>query len=390
MNKNIPYGRQDITQDDVDAVVAVLNSEFLTQGPAIPKFELLVAAKVNVKHAIAVNSATSALHIACLALELGKGDLLWTVTNTFAASANCALYCGADVDFVDIDPVSWNMSVEKLEQKLIQAKKDNRLPKIVIPVHFSGQPTDQEAIWELSKTYGFKIIEDASHAIGASRNGEIVGSCKWSHITIFSFHPVKIITTCEGGMALTNDDALAESLAMLRSHGITRDPKKFLFAETVPDAWYYEQQMLGFNYRITDIQATLGISQLHRLDEYLAQRNNIAEKYNNELGELPLQLPAVQPGNRSAFHLYVVRLQNKDAARHREVFRKLREMGIGVNLHYIPVHLHPYYRELGFSKGQFPVSEAYAQSAISIPMYPTLTEEDRHIVVNSIKQILGK
>ena len=390
MNKYIPYGRQDITQDDVDAVVAVLKSEFLTQGPAIPKFEQLVAAKVTVKHAIAFNSATSALHIACLALELGKGDLLWTVTNTFAASANCALYCGADVDFVDIDSVSWNMSVEKLEQKLIQAKKDNSLPKIVIPVHFSGQPTDQEAIWELSKTYGFKIIEDASHAIGASRNGEIVGSCKWSHITIFSFHPVKIITTCEGGMALTNDDALAESLAMLRSHGITRDPKKFLFAEAVPDAWYYEQQMLGFNYRITDIQATLGISQLHRLDEYLAQRNKIAEKYNNELGELPLQLPAIQPGNRSAFHLYVIRLLNKDAATHREVFHKLREMGIGVNLHYIPVHLHPYYRELGFSKGQFPVSEAYAQSAISIPMYPTLTEEDRHTVVNSIKQILGK
>ena len=260
----------------------------------------------------------------------------------------------------------------------------------MIPVHFSGQPTDQEAIWELSKTFGFKIIEDASHAIGASRNGEIVGSCKWSHITIFSFHPVKIITTCEGGMALTNDDALADLLALLRSHGITRDPKKFLFAETVPDAWYYEQQILGFNYRITDIQATLGISQLNRLDEYVTQRNSIAEKYNKELSELPLQLPTIQTGNCSAFHLYVIRLMGKDAATHRDVFHKLRGMGIGVNMHYIPVHLHPYYRELGFTKGQFPVSEAYAQSAISIPMYPTLTDEDRHKVVNSIKQILQK
>jgi UDP-4-amino-4,6-dideoxy-N-acetyl-beta-L-altrosamine transaminase len=386
----ISYGRQDITEADIEAVVRALRSDFLTQGPAVPAFEQAVASEVHVKYAIAVNSATSALHIACMALEMGVGDLLWTVPNTFVASANCARYCGADVDFVDIDPATWNMDVKKLEEKLVVARQHGRLPKVVVPVHFAGQPTDQEKIWDLSVEYGFKVLEDASHAIGARHNGEPVGSCRWSHITIFSFHPVKIITTCEGGMLLTNDDKLAESLAMLRSHGITRDPQKFLFAEKAPDAWYYEQQMLGFNYRITDIQATLGISQLHRLYDYVDQRNLIAEKYNNELSALPLQLPTIQPGNRSAFHLYVIRLLDSDASMHRIVFHKLREMGIGVNLHYIPVHLHPYYRELGFSKGQFPISEAYAQSAISIPMYPTLTEADRNKVVNSIKVILGK
>lgn len=391
----IPYGHQDVTPADIDAVVEVLHSDFLTQGPSVPRFEQAVAARASARHAIAVNSATSALHIACLALELGPGDRLWTVPNTFVASANCGRYCGADVDFVDIDPLTWNLSLPRLREKLVEAKRAGRLPKIVVPVHFAGQPTEQEAIWELAQEYGFKVLEDASHAIGASRNGEPVGSCRWSDITVFSFHPVKIITTGEGGMALTNDSALAERMAMLRSHGITRDPARFQGQGDEPEnaptsaPWYYEQQMLGFNYRMTDIQATLGTSQLGRLDAYIERRNALALRYDLALKDLPLQLPAVQPENRSAFHLYVVRLKrNATTKTHQQIFEELRLHGIGVNLHYMPVHLQPYYRERGFMQGQYPEAEIHGNSAITLPLYPTLTDEQQDQVVAALKKVL--
>lgn len=385
----IPYGRQDISEADVQAVVDVLRSDFLTQGPAVPQFEQAVASRMNAKHAIAINSATSALHIACLALDLGPGDRLWTVPNTFVASANCGRYCGAEVDFVDIDPHTWNLSVPRLGAKLAHAKKDGCLPKVVVPVHFAGQPTEQEAIYQLAQEYGFRVLEDASHAIGASRNGEPVGSCRWSDITVFSFHPVKIITTGEGGMALTNDDAIAERMAMLRTHGITREPSRFVHASLGP--WYYEQQTLGFNYRMTDIQAALGTSQLARLGSYIEQRNALAHRYDCELKCMPLQLPTVQAENRSAFHLYVVRLKpNATDKAHRQVFDSLRQRGIGVNLHYMPVHLQPYYRDLGFAPGQYPEAEAHGKEAITLPMYSALTDQQQDQVVDSLYQLLGR
>lgn len=395
----IPYGRQDIIQSDIDAVVDVLRSEFVTQGPVVPRFEQAVASRVKANHAVAVNSGTSALHIACLGLRLGSGDLLWTVPNTFVASANCARYCGADVDFVDIDPDTWNLSVPRLREKLALAKKENLLPKVLVPVHFAGQPTEQEAIWELSEEFGFKVLEDASHAIGASRNGEPVGSCRWSHVTVFSFHPVKVITSGEGGMALTNDDEIAERMIMFRSHGITRDATRVRGDVQVNEysdateysfpAWYYEQQMLGFNYRMTDIHAALGLNQLARLEEYIEKRNVLAERYNVAFKGLSLLLPGVQSGNRSAFHLYVVRLtSDATVEKHREVFDYLREMGIGVNLHYFPVHLQPYYRELGFSPGQFPEAEAYGRTAITLPLFPLLTESMQKQVVDCVETAL--
>ncbi len=384
----IPYGRQDILQADIDAVVEVLRSDFLTQGPMVPRFEQAIAKGVNVKNAIAVNSATSALHIACLALQLGKDDLLWTVPNTFVASANCGRYCGADVDFVDIDPDTWNMSVPGLREKLERARKNGRLPNVVVPVHFAGQPTDQEEIWSLSLEYGFKVLEDASHSIGASRNDEPVGSCRWSDITIFSFHPVKIITSGEGGMALTNDEALARRMSMLRSHGVTRDPALLPNGDEAAK-WYYEQQMLGFNYRMTDLHAALGLSQFSRVSAYVERRNDLARRYDTGLKDLPLQLPTVREGNRSAFHLYVVRLDRGTSAEdHRQVFDGLRQAGIGVNLHYIPVHLQPYYRELGFSAGQFPEAEAHGQLAITLPLYPTLTDQQQDDVIRTLRDIL--
>lgn len=391
----IPYGRQDVTQADIDAVVNVLRSDFLTQGPAVPAFEQAVAALVGARYSLAVSNATAALHIACLALELAPGDRLWTVPNTFVASANCGLYCGAEVDFVDIDPLTWNLSVPKLREKLVQAKKDGRLPRVVVPVHFSGQPTEQEQIWELAKEYNFRVLEDASHAIGASRNGEPVGSCRWSDITVFSFHPVKIITTGEGGMALTNDVELAERMAMLRSHGITRDPARFGAhsqgpkPDSTPPPWWYEQQMLGYNYRMTDIHAALGANQLQRLSSYIERRNVLAARYDASLQGLPLQLPTVHPENRSAFHLYVVRLQPGTGKAHRQVFDELRQQGIGVNLHYMPVHLQPYYTDLGFAAGQYPEAEAHGGSAITLPLYSALTNQQQDRVVESLHQILG-
>ncbi|MDP1949176.1 MAG: UDP-4-amino-4,6-dideoxy-N-acetyl-beta-L-altrosamine transaminase [Nitrospirota bacterium] len=383
----IPYGRQDISESDIQAVVDVLHSDFLTQGPAVPAFEKAVAAYCRAQYAVAVNSATSALHIACLALGVGPGDWVWTSPNTFVASANCALYCGGKVDFVDIDPHTWNMSVPALRKKLDRAKNDGCLPKVLVPVHFSGQPTEQEAIWDLATEYGFRVLEDGAHAIGASRNGEPVGSCRWSHITVFSFHPVKIITTGEGGMALTNDDTLSERMATLRSHGITRDPSRM---RREPDGpWYYEQLELGYNYRMTDLQAALGVSQLVRLDGFVERRNVLARRYDGLLASLPLQLPSVVPGNRSAFHLYAVRLRGGAARRtQRDVFEALRHRGIGVNLHYMPVHLQPYYRDLGFGPGLCPEAERYGMEAISLPLYPGLSEAQQDEVVGALREVL--
>ena len=383
----IPYGHQSVSEDDIAAVVEVLRSDFLTQGPAVPAFEDAVAARVGADHAVATNSGTSALHIACLALGLGPGDWSWTVPNTFVASANCGRYCGADVDFVDIDPLTSNMSVSSLEEKLVRARKDDRLPKVVIPVHFAGQPTEQETIWDLAQEYGFKVLEDASHAIGGSRNGEPVGSCRWSDISVFSFHPVKIITSGEGGMALTNDAELARRLSMLRSHGITRDPVKLNRASE--GIWYYEQQKHGFNFRMTDIQAALGLSQLERLSHFVERRNTLAKRYDRALGGLPLQLPTIRPENRSAFHLYVVRLRPDAAPRAQgHVFNELRRRDIWVQLHYLPVHLQPFYRDLGFAPGQYPQAEAHGESAISLPLYPSLTEAQQDEVVAALKAIL--
>lgn len=386
----IPYGRQEITQADIDAVLAVLRSDYLTQGPAVGTFERLLADQVGAAHAVAVNSATSALHIACLALGVGPDDWVWTVPNTFVASANCARYCGARVDFVDIDPETWNISVTALREKLTAARAEGRLPKVLVPVHFAGQPTEQEEIWELSRDFGFQVLEDASHAIGASRNGEPVGSCRWSHITVFSFHPVKIITTAEGGAALTNDPDLADRMRLLRTHGITRDRARFtdLADEGLanPPAWYYEQLVLGFNYRLTDIQAALGSTQLARLAGYVGRRNELADRYSRALRSLPLQLPTVRLGNVSAYHLYVVRLKS-DARKHRRVHEELRRAGVGVNLHYIPVHLQPYYRALGFAEGQFPEAEAHGRSAITLPLFPALTTDEQDRVITTLTRL---
>jgi UDP-4-amino-4,6-dideoxy-N-acetyl-beta-L-altrosamine transaminase len=384
----IPYGRQDVTDADIEAAVQVLRSDFLTQGPAVPRFEEAVCRCVRSKHAVAVNSATSALHIACAALGLGPGDWLWTVPNTFVASANCGLYCGARVDFVDIDPLTWNISTLRLKNKLIEAKKVGKLPKIVVPVHFAGHPPEQQQIWNLAQEFGFKILEDASHAIGASRNGEAVGNCRWSDITVFSFHPVKIITSGEGGMALTNDEELANRMEMLRSHGITRKPGRFL--EKSAASWHYEQQLLGFNYRMTDIQAAIGLSQLQRLPQYVDRRNSLARRYDGGLRHLPLQLPVVQPGARSAFHLYVVRVRPEWAGMQRaRIIDDLRSRGIGVNVHYMPVHLHPYYKNKGFASGQYPESEAYGQTAITLPLYPRMTDENHDQVLSAVAAALG-
>ena len=383
----IPYGRQDITQADIDAVAAVLRSDFITQGPTIPQFEQVVTARTGAAHGIAANSATSALHIACAALGLGPGDLLWTVPNTFVASANCGRYCGADVDFVDIDPDTWNLSVPALRDKLAAARRAGRLPNVLVPVHFAGQPTEQEAIWDLAQEFGFKILEDASHSIGASRNVEPVGSCRWSHVTVFSFHPVKIVTTAEGGMALTNDAELAERMRMLRTHGVTRAASRLTRAD--PPSWYYEQQLLGFNYRMTDVHAALGISQLARLSAHVERRNALARRYDATLSGLPLQLPRVLPGNRSAFHLYVVRLRQADADRHRRVFDALRRAGIGVNLHYYPVHLQPYYRALGFAEGRCPEAESYGREAITLPLYFALREAEQDAVIEALGRTLA-
>ncbi|GGK09179.1 UDP-4-amino-4,6-dideoxy-N-acetyl-beta-L-altrosamine transaminase [Pseudomonas matsuisoli] len=383
----IPYGRQDITQADIDAVVQVLQSDYLTQGPMVPRFERMVAEHVGAQHALAVNSATSALHIACLALGVGAGDWLWTTPVTFVASANCALYCGAKVDFVDIDPRTYNLCPKALAAKLEQAEKVGRLPKVVVPVHLCGQPCDMQAIHALATRYGFKVIEDASHAIGGKYRGEFIGNGRNSDITVFSFHPVKIITTAEGGMALTNSAELAERMALLRSHGVTRDPS--LMTHQADGPWYYQQIDLGFNYRMTELQAALGISQMTRLDSYIARRHELAHRYEEKLDGLPLQTPWQHPDSYSGLHLYVIRLRLELLDKtHRQVFELLREKGIGVNLHYIPIHTQPYYQKLGFNAGDFPMAEQYYGEAISLPMFQTMSEQQQDLVIAALGEAL--
>lgn len=383
----IPYGRQDITQADIDAVVAVLRSDFLTQGPQVPRFEQALAEHVGASHALAVNSATSALHIACLALDLGPGDWLWTTPITFVASANCALYCGAQVDFVDIDPRTYNMCPKALEEKLIASVVTGKLPKVVVPVHLCGQSCDMAAIHELGRKYGFSIIEDASHAVGGRYKGDYIGCGRYSDITVFSFHPVKIITTAEGGMVLTNSDERVRKMALLRSHGITRDVEQMTHA---PDgAWYYQQIDLGFNYRMTELQAALGLSQLQRLDAYVARRHELAGRYDQLLGGLPLTTPWQHPDSYSGLHLYVVRLKLHECNKtHRQVFDAMRELGIGVNLHYIPVHTQRYYERMGFKVGDFPQAERYYAEAISLPMFQSLTDSQQDQVVSALHHVL--
>lgn len=389
MNPVIPYGRQSINEKDIQAVVDVLRSDYLTQGPAIPAFEEQVGRYCQAKHVLAVNSATSGLHIACLALGVGEGDIVWTNAITFAASSNCALYCGAEVDFVDVDPRTFNLDLKALESKLTQAKSGNKLPKVLVAVHMCGQPNRMQELRQITDQFGVKIIEDASHAIGSRYKDIPTGSCQFSDVVIFSFHPVKIITTGEGGMVLTNNDKWAEKMRLLRTHGITRDLA--LMESPNKAGWYYEQVDLGFNYRMTDIQAALGISQFGRIDEFLQARHRIADRYDELLKSLPLTTPKRDPESYSAFHLYVIRVKLKEIQSSRdEVFAGLRERGIGVNMHYIPVYLHPYYKKLGFKPGHCPEAEAYYSDAISIPMYASLKEEEQDRVVQALREVLSR
>jgi UDP-4-amino-4,6-dideoxy-N-acetyl-beta-L-altrosamine transaminase len=377
----IPYGKQDITKSDIDLVVKTLKSDFITQGPKVPEFENYVKTYCGATFAVAVNSATSALHIACLSLGLTKGDFLWTTPITFVASANCGLYCGAQVDFVDIDPLTYNLSVKALEEKLVDAEKNGKLPKVVVPVHFSGQSCDMKEIYDLSQQYGFSIIEDASHAIGGRyRNGSI-GNCKYSDITIFSFHPVKIITTGEGGMALTNSELLSDRMKLLCSHGITKDPNKMNNSQDGP--WYHQQIDLGFNYRMSDIHAALGISQLKRLNQYVLSRHEIANRYNSALEDFDVKLPYQHSYNYSSFHLYVVRLNGSNSKLKRlNLFKKFNDHGIGVNLHYIPIYKQPYYQNLNIEYDSFPESELYYEEAITLPIFPNLHQDQQQRIID--------
>lgn len=383
----IPYGKQEITTQDIEAVIDVLKSDFLTQGPQVPAFEKSLMDFTGANHALAVNSATSALHISCLALGLGEGDLLWTTPITFVASSNCGLYCGAEVDFVDIDESTYNLCPIKLEEKLIEAKAQDKLPKVLVAVHLCGQPCDMKAISKLAKEYNFKVIEDASHAIGGSYYDTSIGACEYSDITVFSFHPVKIVTTAEGGAALTNDQQLATKMNLFRSHGVTRDPD--LMVGEFDGGWYYQQVELGYNYRMTELQAALGVSQMTRLSEFVAARHVLANRYNEKLTALPITLPYQLPETYSGLHLYVIRLQlDKITKTHKQVFDELRENGIGVNLHYIPVHTQPYYQNMGFKVGDFPVAESYYQEAISLPLFHIMSVEQQDEVVAVLSNIL--
>ncbi|EOX4224644.1 UDP-4-amino-4,6-dideoxy-N-acetyl-beta-L-altrosamine transaminase [Vibrio cholerae] len=384
----IPYGKQDINQQDINAVVEVLKSDFLTQGPKVPEFEQALVSQTGAQYALAVNSATSALHIACLAVGLGENDWLWTSPITFVASANCGLYCGAKVDFVDIDAATYNLCPQKLEQKLIQAKANGMLPKVVVPVHLCGQPCDMQAIGRLAEEYGFKVIEDASHAIGGQYHGKPIGNCEYSDITVFSFHPVKIVTTAEGGALVTNSKVLADKIALLRSHGITRDPQQMVGESH--GGWYYQQIDLGFNYRMTELQAALGVAQMQRLEEFVTARHRLANRYNQLLDGLPIILPYQLVNTYSGLHLYVIRLKlDQITLTHKQVFDALREHGIGVNLHYIPVHTQPYYQQIGFKQGDFPESERYYKEAISLPMFHAMTLAQQDEVVRVLSEVLN-
>jgi UDP-4-amino-4,6-dideoxy-N-acetyl-beta-L-altrosamine transaminase len=392
MQNDIPYSTQSIEQADLDAMCLALTSGWLTQGPQIPLFERAFADLHQVAHAVCVSNATAGLHIACLALGVGPGQSVWTSPNSFVASANCALYCGASVDFVDIDPQTRNMSVSELAKKLDLAERNNRLPAVVIPVHFSGLPCDLAPMRDLADRYGFKILEDASHAVGATYNGYPVG-CRYADASVFSFHPVKIITTGEGGIVTTQDDVLAKRLRLLRSHGITRDANDFQYADEQTGAWHYEQQYLGYNYRLTDLQAALGLSQLNRLSQFHTARQKLASYYDSLLRPLALRLPSHTPSLTSnacsSWHLYVVELiREKVQPTRTQVFARLREAGIGVNLHYVPIHLQPYYRSLGFTQGQFPAAETYASQALSIPLFPSMTSEQQNRVVDEITKAI--
>lgn len=378
----IPYGRQSIDDTDIAAVVAALRSSWLTQGPLVPEFERAVAVRCQAAHAVAVSNATAALHLACLALEVGPKDVVWTTPNTFVASANCARYCGATIDFVDIDPGTLNMSVPALTEKLAVAKSAGQLPKVIIPVHFSGRSCEMREIARLARSHGIRIIEDASHAIGAEYGGRPVGCCEYSDICVFSFHPVKIITTGEGGMILTNDQHLATRASRLRSHGITREPVEIQRENAGP--WYYEQVELGFNYRLTDLQAALGLSQLSRLNRFVERRRTLARRYGELLADLPISFPATSAD--SAWHLYSVRVADRIRC---PLFKEMRGQGIGVQVHYIPVHLQPYYRKLGFAEGDFPEAEAYYRQAISLPLYADLTDNEQNEVVNILSRLLA-
>ncbi len=383
----IPYGKQDITQADINSVLEVLQSDFLTQGPKVPEFEASIKAATGAEFALAMNSATSALHVACIALGLGEGDYLWTTPITFVASANCGLYCGANVDFVDIDPRTYNLCPIKLEEKLVKAKREGKLPKVVIPVHLCGQSCDMAAIARLAKEYDFKVIEDASHAIGGKYKDLPIGNCAYSDITVFSFHPVKIVTTAEGGAVTTNNKALADRMALLRSHGITRNTEQM--QNTSHGAWYYEQIDLGFNYRMTELQAALGVSQMQRLSDFVEKRQHLFNRYNHLLASLPLVLPYQLADTCSANHLYVIRLKLKELNKtHRAIFDALRALNIGVNLHYIPVHTQPYYHEMGFCEGDFPEAERYYQEAISLPLFHSMTIEQQDQVLVALQKAL--
>ena len=383
----IPYRKQNINQNDINSVLSVLKSDFITQGPQTPLFEQSVSKYCNVEYGVAVNSATSALHIACLALGLSEGDWLWTSPNSFVASANCGLYCGSKVDFVDIDPKTFNMSDLELEDKLIQAKQENKLPKVVIPVHFAGQSCNMKRIHYLGQKYGFKIIEDASHAIGGKYLDKMIGGCQYSDITVFSFHPVKIITTAEGGLATTNSKDLAEKMRLYRSHGITRDES--LMTSQSKGAWYYQQVDLGFNYRMTELQAALGVSQMQRLDGFVARRHILKDRYNSLLGGHPIIKPYQDQNSYSALHLYPIKIDLKRVSKTRkQIFNELREDGVGVNVHYIPIQTHPYYRKFGFKEGDFPNSESYYEAALSLPLYSGMCFQDQDKVVSSIIKAL--